>query len=243
MTIKLITFDLDNTLWDNNPVLLRAEQACYDYLQQQAPQLKQYYSLNKMAKLRMEMMASSPQLSAQVSKVRKQAMQRALEEINHDNALIPTLVEQAFNRFHDERNKVVLFDQTIPLLQDLQKKYQLGSITNGNSDLEKIGIAHYFAFSLSAEKVGAKKPRPNIFHAAMHKADVSPQEMIHIGDHHDDDIYGAQQLGIHTIWFNPQKLRWEDESDKSPPTATVFCLSEIPQAIEKIKLKSLKPAR
>ena len=235
MAIKLITFDLDNTLWDNNPVLLRAEQACYDHLLERAPNMTQHYSLSDLAKLRMALMASSPQLAAQVSKVRKQAMQKALETINHPADDIPTLVEQAFTCFHQARNQVELFEHTIPLLKTLKKNYQLGSITNGNSDLEKIGIAEYFSFSLSAEKVGAKKPRPNIFHAALHKADVSPREAIHIGDHHDDDIFGAQQLGIRTIWFNPQRLRWEEESDKAPPTAMVHCLSEIPNVIYELK--------
>jgi len=234
VAIKLITFDLDNTLWDNNPVLLRAEQACYDHLLQEAPQLKTRYTLKDLSNLRIKMMEESPQLAAQVSKVRRLAMQKALEEINHDTSQIPVLVEKAFSTFHEERNKVELFEEALPLLKTLKKNYQLGSITNGNSDLEKIGIADYFVFSLSAEKVGAKKPRPNIFHAAMHKAGIAPQEMIHIGDHHDDDIFGAQQLSIHTIWFNPQKRRWENESDKAPPTAIVHCLSEIPKIIERI---------
>jgi len=231
MAIKLISFDLDNTLWDNNPVLLRAEQACYDHLHLHAPLLTARYTLNELAGLRMAMMAETPQLAAQVSKVRKLALQKALEEISYDAGKIPSLVEETFRKFHDERNKVNLFPQTIPLLEHLGKNYSLASITNGNSDLNKIGIAGFFDFSLSAEKIGAKKPRPNIFHAALHKADIAPHEMIHVGDHHDDDVFGAQQLGIHTIWFNPQQLRWEDQSDKMPPTATVFCLSEIAEKI------------
>lgn len=233
MAIKLITFDLDNTLWDNNPVLVRAEKACYEHLQQHAPGLSSRYSLADLAQLRLQMMADSPQLAAQVSKVRKLAMQKALEDIGHDSNTIPTLVQEAFACFHDERNKVELFPQTLPLLETLHRSYTLGTLTNGNSDLQKIGIDRYFAFSLSAEKVGAKKPRPNIFRAALHKAGISPHEMIHIGDHHDDDIAGAQQLGIHTIWFNPQKLRWEDLSAKDAPKASVHCLSEVVAAVKR----------
>ena len=100
--------------------------------------------------------------------------------------------------------------------------------------LEKIGLAEYFAFRLSAEKVGANKPRPNLFHAALHRGNAKAHETVHIGDHCEDDIYGAQQLGIHTIWFNPQRLRWEDQSDKTPPSAVVYCLSEIPAALARL---------
>jgi len=235
MAIKLITFDLDNTLWENDTVIARAEKACYTFLQQQAPKLTEHYSPEQLVQLRLQLMTQQPHLSAQVSKVRKLSIQQALESTGHDNNDIPDLVAKIFDCFLQERNKVELFPHTIPLLKTLKNQYQLASLTNGNSDLEKIGIAEYFSFSLSAEKVGASKPRPNIFHAALHKANVKPEETIHIGDHHLDDVHGAQQLGIHTIWFNPKKQRWEDQSDREKPTATVHCLSEIISAIEKIR--------
>lgn len=234
MSIKLLTFDLDNTLWENDSVIRRAEQACYDFLQACSPALAKHYSLDDLATLRQQLMAEIPSLSAQVSKVRKLSMQKALENAGHDTTKIADLVTQAFDIFFKERNQVALFPQAIPLLENLQQQYQLISITNGNSDLARIGLAKYFAFSLSAEKVGASKPRPNLFHAALHRGNASPQETVHIGDHHLDDIFGAQQLGIHTIWFNPKRLRWEDQSDKTPPTLTVHCLSEIPLALGKL---------
>ena len=231
MAIRLVTFDLDNTLWDNDPVLQRAEQACYQYLAERAPTLGQHYDVATLARLRLELMQNSPPLAAQVSKVRKLAMQRALEDSQYPAEQIPLLVESAFRCFYDERNRITLFPQTIPLLQNLRNTYTLGSITNGNSDLEKIGLAEYFSFSLSAEKVGARKPRPNLFHGALHRGNAKPHEMVHIGDHPEDDILGARQLGIRTLWFNPRRLRWEEHSDQAPPDATAHCLSEIPDLL------------
>ena len=227
MAIKLVTFDLDNTLWDNDPVLQRAEQACYQYLQQQSPQLASVYSAADLAQLRLQLISQSPQLAAQVSKLRKLAMQQALQAVAHPAAQIPALVEQAFAVFYRERNRIELFPHARPLLDQLKPYYQLGTLTNGNSDLQLVGISEYFAFTLSAEKVGAAKPRPNLFHGALHRGNVLPHEMVHIGDHPEDDVYGAQQLGIHSIWFNPGKKRWSELSSKKAPTATVHCLSEI----------------
>lgn len=235
MPIKLITFDLDNTLWENDCVIQRAEQACYDFLCQQSPALEKHYSQGALMQLRQEMMTKSPHLAAQVTKVRKLSIQQALENIDHERTKIPDLVTEAFDVFFEARNQVTLFTHTLSLLEKLQSQYQLISITNGNSDLEKIGLKKYFAFSLSAETVGASKPRPNLFHAALHKGNANAQETIHIGDHPKDDIFGAQQLGIRTIWFNPQKIRWEDKSDQAPPTATVHCLSEIHAVINKLQ--------
>jgi putative hydrolase of the HAD superfamily len=121
------------------------------------------------------------------------------------------------------------------MLRRLKRRYTLASITNGNSNLETIGIAGHFAFSLSAEIVGARKPRPNLFRAALHRAGVEPHEAVHIGDHHEDDIHGARKLGMHTIWFNPEKRRWEEYSDYASPADTVHCLSEISEAVSRIE--------
>lgn len=234
MPIKLLTFDLDNTLWENDSVIQRAEQACYDFLSRQSPELVKHFSPAELMQLRQQLIIESPHLSPQVSKVRKLAIQQALETVGHNHTQISDLATQAFEVFFHARNQVTLFPQALPLLEKLQQQYQLISITNGNSDLEKIGLAKYFAFSLSAEKVGASKPRPNLFHAALHRGNANPKETIHIGDHPEDDIFGAQQLGIHTIWFNPQRFKWEDQSDKAPPTATVNCLSEIGAVVTRL---------
>ena len=32
--------------------------------------------------------------------------------------------------------------------------------------------------------------------------------MLHIGDHQTNDVYGAHQLGIKTIWFNRKNDDW-----------------------------------
>jgi HAD superfamily hydrolase (TIGR01549 family) len=234
MPIKLITFDLDNTLWENDSVIQQAEKSCYDFLSRHSSTLAKHYSPTALMELRQQLMRESPHLSAQVSKVRKLAMQQALQTAGHDPAQIANLVTQAFEVFFHARNQVTLFPHAQPLLEKLQQQYQLISITNGNSDLEKIGLSPYFSFSFSAEKIGASKPRPNLFHAALHRGNANPSETIHIGDHPQDDIFGAQQLGIHTIWFNPQRLKWEDQSNKTPPTATAGCLSEVESLIQKI---------
>lgn len=236
MAIKLISFDLDNTLWHNDAVIVRAENACYDFLVQQAPALAERYTQQELAALRMEMAKQAPQLAPQVSKLRRLAMQKALETVGHDPVAIPALVERGFECFFNERNRVELHAHSIPLLQALQANFQLASLTNGNADLERIGIAGYFAFSLSAEKVGASKPRPNLFRAALHRANAKPEEAIHIGDHPVDDVSGARDIGMHTIWFNPGKQKWNEREHGAPPGATVHCLSEIKDIIHKMNL-------
>ena len=52
LRIRALTFDLDDTLWDNRPVMLAAEQALYDWLSTNYPRISQGYTLEELAALR-----------------------------------------------------------------------------------------------------------------------------------------------------------------------------------------------
>ena len=60
MNIRALTFDLDDTLWDNRPVLMAAEQLLYDWLGRHYPRIKLHYSLEDMLKLRQNLLQKTP---------------------------------------------------------------------------------------------------------------------------------------------------------------------------------------
>ena len=60
MNIRALTFDLDDTLWDNRPVLMAAEHALYDWLGRHYPRIKLHYSLEDMLKLRQNLLQKTP---------------------------------------------------------------------------------------------------------------------------------------------------------------------------------------
>ena len=68
------------------------------------------------------------------------------------------------------RNSVELFDGVEEILGILKKQYKLGTITNGNASLEKIGIKQYFDFEIKASEAGYMKPSPEIFKSALYEA-------------------------------------------------------------------------
>ena len=109
---------------------------------------------------------------------------------------------KAFNYFMEHRNNVILFDSVEETLSELKKKYLLGTITNGNASLKKIGIDKYFSFEIKASEIGYMKPKPEIFTAAINAAKCNPEEMIHIGDSYDKDVIGAKSVNMNYIWIN-----------------------------------------
>jgi FMN phosphatase YigB (HAD superfamily) len=70
-----------------------------------------------------------------------------------------SLAEEVFEVFIGERSRVELYDEVLPALERLRRKYRLFSASNGNADLNRIGLAHMFERSVCAREVGAAKPR------------------------------------------------------------------------------------
>lgn len=100
-----------------------------------------------------------------------------------------------------------LFDHTKEILEYLKPKYKLHIITNGFEEvqhrkLEKSGIAPYFDTVTNSERVGVKKPNPLIFNAALKQAKALSNQSVMIGDNLEADILGAENVGMHTIFFS-----------------------------------------
>ena len=137
---------------------------------------------------------------------------------------------KAFNYFMEYRNNVTLFDGVEDILSELKKKYLLGTITNGNASLTKIGIDKYFDFEIKASEVGYMKPKSEIFVAALNAAKCNPEEMIHVGDSYDKDIVGAKSVNMNYIWINHNDVIENNANEKY----TVRNFFEIEKILEKI---------
>jgi len=203
MNIRALTFDLDDTLWDNRPVLMAAEQSLYDWLGKHYPRIKLRYSLEDMRKLRQHLLQKNPELQHDVTALRKVSLRIAAEAAGYDHSL----VEPAFSVFLEARQWVTPYSDVAPALQRLRSAgYCLGSLTNGNADVQCTCLGHLFDFSLSAASVGKAKPHPRMFEEACRRAHVTAAELAHIGDEPGTDLVGARNAGVTVIWMNRRGL-------------------------------------
>ncbi len=109
-----------------------------------------------------------------------------------------------------------LFEGTIELLDYLSPRYKMHIITNGFQEVQttkmnRSGLAPYFETMTTSESVGVKKPNKKIFHYAMNKAGVTPENCIMVGDTYEADIVGALKVGMDAICFNYHKLNLPKE--------------------------------
>ncbi|MGE8503082.1 MAG: HAD family hydrolase [Pseudomonas sp.] len=225
MSIELITFDLDDTLWDVSPVMQDAEAALRNWLALHAPRLGAV-PVEHLWQIRSGLLDAEPMLKHRLSELRRRILFHALEGAgySHDEAL--ALAEAGFQVFLSARHQVELFAEVHPTLEALAERFMLGVITNGNADVRRLGLSEYFRFALCAEELGIGKPDPKPFREALSRAGgIAAERAVHIGDHPSDDIAGAQAAGMRAIWFNPQGRTWDADT---LPDAQIGSLAELP---------------
>ena len=219
--IKAISLDLDDTLWPVWPAIERAEKALDGWLSQYAPMTAAMFS-SPAARLeiRAHVVSTRPELKHNMSEVRREAIRIALSRSSED----PLLAEEAFDVFFAERNRVTLFEDALPALEFLSARFPMVALSNGNADIERIGLKRYFQASISAHAFGVGKPDPRIFYAAAGSVDVEPGSVLHIGDDARLDVMGALNAGMQTVWLNRTGSAWEHGQ---PPHLTVCSLTEL----------------
>lgn len=227
MSIELITFDLDDTLWDTAPVIVSAEAILRDWLAANAPDLGTV-PVEHLYAIRERLVQAEPGLKHRISALRRRVLFLALEDVGYSENKARELANEGFEVFLHARHQIDIFPEVQPVLEILRHRYTLGVVTNGNADVRRLGLSDYFKFALCAEDLGIGKPDPQPFHEALRQGQVEAHAAVHIGDHPGDDIAGAQRAGLRAIWFNPQGKRWEADSR---PDAEIQRLSQLPELL------------
>jgi HAD superfamily hydrolase (TIGR01549 family) len=199
MTIpRAILFDLDDTLWPIGPVIARAEEKVHAWLAANTPRVTERFSIEELRAARMALLKQQPEFHLDLGALRRAGLHAAFAEVGEDAAS----VEHAMQVYYQARNTVELYEDVLPALEELGTLAVVGSISNGNADLETIGLAHHFKFSLSAGAHGSAKPDPAIFLAACAALNVAPAEAVYVGDDILLDVQGAQRAGLRAVWLN-----------------------------------------
>ncbi len=228
MSITVITFDLDNTLWDVEPALIRAEEAQQAWLLEHRPGAAEAFDHNALFEFKKAVWRRHPELKHHVSQMRKQMLTELQLAAGYSQREAQQGAEAAFAVFLAERHRVELYEEALGVLEELAQRYTLGALTNGNADIYKTDAAEYFDFAFLAEDVGASKPEPDMFLAALEKSGAPAHAIAHVGDDPDHDILGAQRVGLRTVWMNSRGRAWPGGT---PADREIGNLKELPAAI------------
>jgi len=225
--IRAISLDLDDTLWPIEPVILRAEQRLDAWMKKNCPAVAAQFSIAQMRALRERISAEHPHLSHDFTAQRMLSLRAALTPHGYGDAH----VEEAFDEYFAARNEVECYPDALPALERLAARFPLVSLSNGNADLERIGLARFFHFSISSRSFGKAKPAPEIFHAACAGLDLDPGEVLHVGDDPLADVAGAHSAGMRSAWINRSGAQWVHET--AAPDLIVRDLNELALLLER----------
>ena len=231
--IRAITFDLDDTLWEVGPAIERAERDLRTWLDAHCPDMAARYDRDALFEIRSAIIAKAPRLAHDVSELRVQVLKTALLGSRYPETEAERLARTGFDVFLASRHVIEYFEHAADVLRTLRRRYVIGALTNGNADVYRLDVGPLFHFAIQAADVGMSKPAPAMFEEAMRRTRLGPDEIVHVGDHLENDVAGAKRLGWYTVWVNRGKAPGPD--GPAAADAEVSCLSELPPAIDRIE--------
>ncbi len=202
--VRLICFDLDETLWPCQPVIQAAEAECYAWLARFAPRLTARHSAQDLRDHRLALSRARPDIAHDLGELRL----RSLTELLVAEGYEPDVAHRASAVFSAARNRVTPYAEVVEALQVLRRNYALIAVTNGNAQIKHTPLRDCFDHSLTAAEIGAAKPDPAMFHAASTRSGVPLDACLHVGDDPLRDIKPARRLGMSTVWVNRDDRAW-----------------------------------
>jgi len=199
--VQAVSFDLDDTLYNNVPVMQRAEQAMRDYVAQHFPRTAVWQTTDWLAQ-RQRLLQEQPDLGSNMTHLRKQSLAEGLRYFGINEDEIPAAVAAAFNHFMQFRNDVEIDAVVHQALRELADAYPVIALSNGNVDVEAIGLAPYFSAVFQPTDELRGKPFSDMFVAAQRELPaIAAHSWLHVGDSPQADILGAHRAGWQSAWF------------------------------------------
>lgn len=205
---KHIFFDLDRTLWDFDAAAEVAFERIYEKYNLKSfgiPSAHEFHEVYHPLNEQLWVLYRADQITK--DELNRTRFLKPLEHYDiHDIELADHLSE---DYVYWSPRIVRLVSGTMELLGYLKPKYHLHLITNGfqevqHTKLSGSGLEPYFETLTVSEEVGVKKPNPEIFQYALHKANAAAEDSLMIGDEMAVDIDGARDAGMDTLFFNPK---------------------------------------
>lgn len=219
--LQAVILDLDDTLWEVGPVIVRAEHVMLDFLAERYPRVLELHTLDSMRNVRARMALEHPAMRHDFTWLRLESLRRHAREAGYPESM----AEEVFAVFYRARNEVTLYDDVLPALERLHGRFRLFAISNGNADLVAIGLARFFEHAVAARDAGVLKPDPRIFALLLQRAGVAAERALHVGDDVVADVEGARCAGITPVWVNRAGADWPAAA--SPQPLTVRSLAEL----------------
>lgn len=203
MPIKAITFDIDDTLWENTPVMAHLEKEHYRWLDAKIHQARSV-PLAAYSRRRQAFCEAHPDIAGDHTAVRRHVLHAIIREQGIDEPRAMQLTERTVHYMLALRHRVEPFKEVDDLLDALARDYLLAVITNGNVDMRRLPLGRHFDAVFNAGELGMSKPSSDVFHAALTALGdgIAPEDALHVGDSWEHDALAAHAAGMQAAWID-----------------------------------------
>ena len=210
--IQAMTFDLDDTLYDNHPVIDKTEEEVLRFVREYDPRFS-HFNNNDLYNFRGIVAEQEPDVYHDITRWRWLSAKMMLCHYgyNRDDALKGA--DEIMAHFTYWRNQIEVPESTHETLVKLAKKLPLVAITNGNAEPNACGLGDYFQFVLKAGPDGRSKPFCDMYRLAAKRLGIAPQAILHVGDNLITDVEGAIKSGMQACWINLDHKTLMEEKD------------------------------
>ncbi|QFU21130.1 HAD-IA family hydrolase [Shewanella eurypsychrophilus] len=202
-SFSAISFDLDDTLYDNGPIIRAAEQSLLEFLNYRYSETLRWQRTDWL-ELKKRLILNHPELAHDTTAARLIMLEQGLLGLGYSRGESEEGANAGLNHFLAARSAFTVSKPVIKLLEALSEQYPLIGITNGNVDADKIGLGNVLDFVLHPGQGTRMKPYPDMFYSACRKLDIPLHSLLHVGDSHVSDVQGARLAGCQSAWLNPK---------------------------------------
>jgi putative hydrolase of the HAD superfamily len=119
-------------------------------------------------------------------------------------------------------------------IRQLHQKYRLAIISDGQTayaipELNAVGLSGYFDPIIISGDFGYRKPDERLFTTALTAMKIAPSEVLYVGNDMYRDIYGAQRVGMKTVFFKSNHETKEKEGVN--PNYIIYSFPELLNAV------------
>lgn len=221
--LKTVMFDLDGTLLNRDASVQRFIENQYERLIKWLGHIPKEQYISRFI-----------ELDCRGYVWKDKVYQQMVDDFNINKISWQMLLDDYVEEFH---NSCIPFPSLIEMLEVLKKSsIHLGIITNGKGqfqmdNIRALGIESFFETILVSEWEGIKKPDSLIFQRALQQLNVSANESMFVGDHPENDVKAAMDMGVIGVW--KRDIQWNNvEAD-----FIIDDLKELPLIIQSLNRK------
>jgi putative hydrolase of the HAD superfamily len=145
---------------------------------------------------------------------------------------LPTLLAETYRAASLFRLQV--YPGVEETIANLHPKYRLAAITDAQTayavpELNAVGLSGYFDPIIVSGDFGYRKPHERLFTTALTAMNMTPSDVLYVGNDMYRDVYGGQRIGMKTVFFKSNQGTQEKEGVN--PDYIIYSFPELLNAI------------